>query len=51
VAFIKYYCDIKSRKMRWGTYIAKMGQIRNAYIILGEKSEEKRCLNEKIMLN
>jgi hypothetical protein len=28
--------------MRWDTYVAQMGQIRNAYIILVGKSEEKR---------
>jgi hypothetical protein len=35
---------IKSRRMRWAGYVAKMGEKRNAYRILVEKPEGKRPL-------
>jgi hypothetical protein len=35
---------IKSRKMRWAGHIARMGEERYAYRILGGKSEGKRPL-------
>jgi hypothetical protein len=35
---------IKSRRMRWAGHVAFMGEIRNAYKILGEKSERNRPL-------
>jgi hypothetical protein len=30
---------IKSRRMRWGWHVARMGELRNAYRILAEKPE------------
>jgi hypothetical protein len=35
---------IKSRRMRWNEYIARMGEKRNAYGILVGNPEEKRPL-------
>jgi hypothetical protein len=35
---------IKSRRMRWAEHVARMGEMRNAYEILGGKSEGKRPL-------
>jgi hypothetical protein len=35
---------IKSRRMRWAGYVARMGEMRNAYRILVEKPEGKRPL-------
>jgi hypothetical protein len=35
---------IKSRRMRWAGYVARMGEKRNAYRILVGKSEGKRPL-------
>jgi hypothetical protein len=35
---------ITSRRMRWVGYVARMGEKRNAYSILVEKSEGKRPL-------
>jgi hypothetical protein len=35
---------IKSRRMRWAGYVARMGEKRNAYRILVGKTEEKRPL-------
>jgi hypothetical protein len=35
---------IKSRRMRWTGYVARMGKKRNAYRILVGKSEGKRPL-------
>jgi hypothetical protein len=35
---------IKSRRMRWTGYVARLGEKRNAYRILVENSEEKRQL-------
>jgi hypothetical protein len=35
---------IKSRRMRWMGYVARMGEKRNAYIILEGKPEGKRPL-------
>jgi hypothetical protein len=35
---------IKSRRMRWAGYVARMGEERNAYRILVRKPEEKRPL-------
>jgi hypothetical protein len=35
---------IKSRRMRWAGYIARMGETRNAYRILVGKPEGKRSL-------
>jgi hypothetical protein len=35
---------IKSRRMRWATNIARMGEVRNACRILAGKPEEKRPL-------
>jgi hypothetical protein len=33
---------IKSRRMRWAGHVARMGETRNAYMILVEKPEGKR---------
>jgi hypothetical protein len=35
---------IKSRRMRWAEHVARMGEKRNAYRILGGKPEGKRPL-------
>jgi hypothetical protein len=35
---------IKSRRMRWAGHVARLGEKRNAYRILGEKAEGKRPL-------
>jgi hypothetical protein len=35
---------IKSRRMRWAGHVARMGETRNAYRILGGKPEGKRPL-------
>jgi hypothetical protein len=35
---------IKSRKMRWGDHVARMGEKRNAYRLLVRKPEGKRPL-------
>jgi hypothetical protein len=35
---------IKSRRMRWAGHVARMGDTRNAYMILLGKPEEKRLL-------
>jgi hypothetical protein len=35
---------IKSRRMRWAGYVARMGETRNAYRILVGKSEGRRPL-------
>jgi transcription termination factor 2 len=35
---------IKSRRMRWAGHLARMGETRNVYSILVEKSEGKRPL-------
>jgi hypothetical protein len=35
---------IKSRRMRWAGYVARMGETRNAYRILVGKREGKRLL-------
>jgi hypothetical protein len=35
---------IKSRRMRWARYVARMGEKRNAYRLLVGKSEGKRPL-------
>jgi hypothetical protein len=35
---------IKSRRVRWAGYVARMGYMRNAYRTLGGKSEGKRLL-------
>jgi hypothetical protein len=35
---------IKSRRMRWVGYVARMGEKRNAYRLLAGKPEEKRPL-------
>jgi hypothetical protein len=35
---------IKSRRMRWAGHVLRMGENRNAYMILVEKPEEKRPL-------
>jgi hypothetical protein len=35
---------IKSRGMRWTEHVTCIGEMRNAYKILVEKSEEKRPL-------
>jgi hypothetical protein len=35
---------IKSRRMRWARYVARMGETRNAYSILVEKPEGKKPL-------
>jgi hypothetical protein len=39
---------IKSRRMRWAGHIARMGEKRNAYMLLVEKSEGKRPLGRPI---
>ena len=36
--------DLKSRRLRWGEYAARMELARNAYRILVEKTEGKRPL-------
>jgi hypothetical protein len=36
--------QIKSRRMRWAGYVARMGEERNVYRILMGKPEEKRLL-------
>jgi hypothetical protein len=33
---------IKSRRMRWAGHVARMGEKRNAYMILAEKLEGRR---------
>jgi hypothetical protein len=38
---------IKSRRMRWAGYVVHLREIRNAYIILAEKSKGKRSLGDK----
>jgi len=35
---------VKSRRMRWARYVARMGKMRNAYRILVGKPEVKRPL-------
>jgi hypothetical protein len=35
---------IKSRRMKWAGYVARMGEKRNAYTILVGKPESKRPL-------
>jgi hypothetical protein len=35
---------IKSRRMRWAGHVARMGETRNAYMILMGKPENKRPL-------
>jgi hypothetical protein len=35
---------MKSRRVRWARHVARMGEMRNAYIILVGKSEGKRPL-------
>jgi hypothetical protein len=35
---------IKSRRMRWAGHVARMGEMRNSYKVLAEKSEGKRPL-------
>jgi hypothetical protein len=35
---------IKSRRMRWAVYVARMGELRNTYRILVGKPERKRPL-------
>jgi hypothetical protein len=38
---------MKSKRMRWARYAARMGQIRDAYTILVEKLEGKRPLGRR----
>jgi hypothetical protein len=38
---------IKSRRMRWSGYAARMGERRNAYRLLVGKPEEKRPLGRQ----
>jgi len=35
---------VKSRRMRWTGHVKHMGELRNVYTILVERSEEKRPL-------
>jgi hypothetical protein len=37
---------IKSRRMRWGGHISRMGEMKNAYKILVRKAEGKRPLGK-----
>jgi hypothetical protein len=37
---------IKSRKIRWAEHVTRMGEMRNAYIILAGKREGKRTLGK-----
>jgi hypothetical protein len=36
--------QMKSRRMRWAGHVARMGEGRNVYRVLGGKPEEKRPL-------
>jgi hypothetical protein len=39
----------KSRRMRWAGYVARMGEKRNAYVILGESQKERNHWEDQVV--